>query len=154
VGTTTHKLSRLQRWILIKALENRSNGHHVGSDKADLSYGEIKVGFYHLRVKVKWWQSDTYCQERCFIGGQFFESTEIPNYKAVSASISRAVSRLEKRVLLNVQCGARSRWTAIKLTDAGMAVATTLKQGNVPRFGKSEYQSQQAMRGKDDERQC
>jgi hypothetical protein len=101
-------LSKLQQWILAEAQKKQPDGR--------LYYAEIKARYYGLPVfKHAWWPTLEVALSG--VGDHHFPAREIPSYAAVSAAISRAVSRLEKRGLVKVLTGANSRWTAVTTTQ-------------------------------------
>ena len=114
------KLSKLQRWILLAALRNRESGRGLGiltsstDHAADLSFAEIKSGYYHFRKAKKEFEPRWN-----------FHSTDISNYRAASASISRAVRRLHERCLVQIFDG--RNWAAVRLTDSGIKAAKEMQ---------------------------
>jgi hypothetical protein len=115
----TNKLSKLQKWILVAALRNREAGRGIGitssstDHAADLFLAEVKANYYGF-TKIKK-EIDTSCN---------FHSADIPNYNAVSASISRSVSNLQQRAL--VRLFDERNWRAVRLTETGMKTAKSL----------------------------
>jgi hypothetical protein len=115
----TNKLSKLQKWILVAALRNREAGRGIGitssstDHAADLFLAEVKANYYGF-TKIKK-EMDTSCN---------FHSADIPNYNAVSASISRSVSNLQQRALVRLFDG--RNWRAVRLTETGMKTAKSL----------------------------
>jgi hypothetical protein len=115
----TNKLSKLQKWILVAALRNREAGQGIGitssstNHAADLSLAEIKANYYGFTTIKK--EIDTSWN---------FHAADIPNYGAVSASISRSVSNLQQRALVQIFDG--RNWRAVRLTETGMKTAKSL----------------------------
>ena len=97
-------LSALQKWILAEAQKKQPNGR--------LYYAEIKARYYGLPV-FKYEGRPTLEVALSLVGAQKFPASEIPSYAAVSAAISRSVTRLAKRGLVKVLVGANSRWAAV-----------------------------------------
>jgi hypothetical protein len=118
------KLSRLQRWILYAAWENRLDGD---DGNADLYYHEILAGYFGFPMR---WYGDQ--PRHSHPGSHRFDREEIgrARYDTAQASASRAVRRLTDRGLAERYVGAFSRWSALRLTDAGFAAAPTLERPN------------------------
>jgi len=131
-------LSALQKWILTTAfkklsgdgidvkslLKDNQDREHLGLDR--LYVAEIKAGYYKLParawVKSRWKNVGTFlAAESC--GTHLFEMADAPKYRAISAAISRAITRLEKRELVSVLQGTYSHWTAVTLTGVGKELA-------------------------------
>jgi hypothetical protein len=102
--------------MLRAALKKRSNG----GDSVDLRIADVKIDYFKLQPHE--WVG----RLGRLPGNQMFTGSAEPRYQAVSASISRAIVRLERRGLVTVHVAAWSRWTGFKLTDAGAAIAKTL----------------------------
>lgn len=117
------KLSRLQRWILYAAFENRSDAQEV-----DLYRHEILAGYFDF--PMRWYDSEPLHSNP---GSHRFDREQIgrERYDAAQASISRAVRRLEARGLVERYVGAVSRWAGLRLTDAGFEAAPCLDQQTV-----------------------
>jgi hypothetical protein len=115
------KLSRLQRWILYAAYDNRSGP--APASQPDLYYHEILAGYF--RFPVRWYGGEPLHSHP---GSHHFDREEIgrARYDAAQASVSRAVRRLETRGLAERYAGAVSRWTGVRLTDAGFEAAPKL----------------------------
>lgn len=113
-------LSRLQRWMLVHARENR-----LGREKVDLLYGEVLAHFYG------------FCRpedvpSRGKFRRKFFKSEIIgrDRYNAACAAVSRAARRLDRRGLAHVMRAVYGHWAAIRLTDAGLTIAARIANTN------------------------
>lgn len=109
-------LSRLQRWMLVYARENR-----LASEETDLLYGEVLAHFYG------------FCRpedvpSRCKFRRKFFKPEIIgrDRYNAANAAVSRAARRLDRRGLAHVMRAVYGHWAAIRLTDAGLTIAARI----------------------------
>lgn len=123
-------LSKLQRWILVKALESRNRN----AGKVDLYYAEIKHQFFGLPIKNPrgWtWQGVTREAAAGRDFGHVFASTKTKDYAAVSASVSRAVSRLKRRGLIDVFRGTHAWWAGLSLTPQGVEVGAALRNTRI-----------------------
>ena len=115
------KLSRLQRWILYAAFENRSGD--PDAPKVDLYNHEILAGYFAF--PMRWYDREPLHSNP---GSHRFDRDQIgrARYDAAQASVSRAVRRMEARGLLKRYVGEVSRWAGLRLTDAGFEAATVL----------------------------
>lgn len=93
-----------------------------------LYLAEIKARYYRFPVPDWVTRNDGGDIGRAIIRsglrGQFFNPSKCHNYRAATTAISRAITRLERRGLVNVLQGASSHWTAVTLTDIGKEIAT------------------------------
>jgi hypothetical protein len=128
-------LSDLQKWMLVRALENAESdvckpeyisgmGILKGgfTNPVHLGRNEIRADYYHFPVNTPWYCDKEWKPSRKNLHddehGTFTKST-IPNYAAVNLAITRAHRRLVKRGLMTNQVG---MW----LTDKGREQATLL----------------------------
>ena len=120
------KLSRLQRWILYAAFDNRSVD--PAAPKVDLYNHEILAGYFGF--PMRWYDREPLHSHP---GAHRFDREQIgrERYDAAQASVSRAVKRLEARGLVERYAGAASRWAGLRLTDAGFEAAPMLDQQRV-----------------------
>jgi hypothetical protein len=114
------KLSRLQRWILSAACENRSADPAADSD---LYYHEILAGYFGFPMR---WHADK--PWHLSPGLHHFDREAIGHarYHAAQASIGRAVRRLEARGLVERRkpaCGG----TGLRIADAAVEAARNLR---------------------------
>jgi hypothetical protein len=126
------KLSRLQRFILCAAYENRvSEAAQEGAPQVDLYYQEVLAGYFGF--PVRWYEGDGL---RSHPGSRHFDREAIgrSRYDAAQASLSRAVRRLEKRGLVTRYVGAMSRWSGLRLVDSAVEAASRLglSAGSLP----------------------
>lgn len=119
------KLSRLQRWILYAAYENRAAVmcEPGASPEADLYYAEVLAGYFgfpwtHWAGRSLREARGSHCFDREAIGRS--------RYDAAQASLSRAVRRLESRGLVERHVAAYSRWAGIRLADGVVEAASKL----------------------------
>jgi len=144
-------LSDLQKWILRAAQDNRRcEFRNEYSHGPDLLIAEIKAGYFHfptrpgiapeaLRDGVM--ETRSFEEVRGVKGGgpdgrrllwhlrdleRPFHSSQIPNYAAVAASISRAFTRLHRRGLILFPKWHLWNGLGISLTPAGVELARTL----------------------------
>jgi hypothetical protein len=115
------KLSRLQRWILSAAYENRSSDPDAA--QVDLYYHEIFAGYFGF--PMRWYGSESLHSKP---GSHRFDREQVgrERYGAAHASVSRAVRRLEARGLVERYAGTVIRWAGLRLTDAGFEAAPVL----------------------------
>jgi hypothetical protein len=121
-------LSDLQKWMLVRALDNIESGL-CGEQRAHLYLAEVKADYYKLPTDIPAWRtSERQRREhlREFAGGHFFVKSEIPNYGAIALAITRAARRLERRGLVEY------RWR-INLTEKGIEQARLLATPRIPR---------------------
>ena len=125
-----NRLSKLQRGILLRAL--RSVVEYVAPDDDDggprLYFAEIYRDVLGWPMERKWYEPKS-AAERCYgPGEQAFRPSQIgrERYNVGHAAVSRSVRRLEERGLLAFVRGVHFPWTAIALTDAGIALAGRL----------------------------
>lgn len=104
-------LSDLQKCILRLALK----------EGKDLHKAVILHAYYGWEPKPGYWHGDPLPPEKVLRGyGQIFTSTEIENYESAQAAVSRAVTRLRARGLLEED------WREITLSEAGKEVAKSI----------------------------
>jgi hypothetical protein len=115
------KLSRLQRWILYAAFENRLGD--PGAPEVDLYTHEILAGYFAF--PMRWYDREPLHSKP---GSHRFDREQIgrERYDAAQASISRTVRRLEARGLVERYVADVSRWAGLRLTDAGVEAAPIL----------------------------
>lgn len=117
---TVSKLSRLQRFILTAADRNRTSEARADASKgADLYYSEIMADWFGFEPT-----NDPRGQ-----ASQHFDLSTIgkKRYSAASASISRAVLRLQARGLVTCLRGSIARWSGVSLTPQGAKAAKKQK---------------------------
>jgi hypothetical protein len=145
-------LSDLQKWMLRTALDNREREGRDNDTKtlADLLFGEVKAGFYHLEMEMDQWVKTAiemvaagakgwsekdieFRRERTANQRQrrgrhvyFGHAFVFPSRPALNVSISRAAARLEKRGYAVRVFGLSTHWAGIQLTDAGVTLARDL----------------------------
>ena len=129
--------SGLQRSILLAALDGLRERARMALQAADeraraawledhgrgdAVYPEIKVESFNLPVR------------RSARGLEYFEASTLPNYNAVSATISRAVHRLAnaRRGLVTVALSPEGSWlpsrrAEVRLTETGLVMADALE---------------------------
>jgi hypothetical protein len=115
---TVSKLSKLQRWMLVRAFEN----HTVKIEGPQLLYGEVLAYYYGFCGPKDTWHRNQ------FMGHVF--SPELigrSRYNAACAAVSRTAWRLHTRGLVRTMRAKYGHWASIRLTDAGMAVAARLR---------------------------
>ncbi len=124
LNLTVSRLSKLQRWILEHAHQNRLAEHRDGGSRgADLYYAEVLAGFYGfapvLPVNPDMGTTVRTCCHLCGPGSKRFDPDIIgrARYSAACASLSRAVTRLEYRKLVTVLHGACSHWAGVSLIE-------------------------------------
>ncbi len=115
-GNLTVRLSKLQRWMLVRAHQNRLAG-----EKTDLFYGEVLAHYYQFCLPED-------VRTRNVFMGKFFDPELIgrSRYNAACAAVSRAAVRLDRRGLARCMRAVYGHWASIRLTDAGMSVAASL----------------------------
>jgi hypothetical protein len=145
VGIASSKLSKLQKWIVLTALNKRAFAGEVRVVESPLGgkretpirlfSAEIKAGFYKLKFKERYvYREGTLTvrgfnlDELCERPGNHVFDTHDPRYRRACAAVSRAITRLEKRNLITVSCGSFSHWTAVELTDIGKRLALELRE--------------------------
>jgi len=122
---TDSKLSQLQRWMLARAYQNRTEERRADTGQgADLFYKEVLAGFYGFEYKRSRNPQD-YSLRSGRLGRKRFEPELIgrPRYNAACAAVARAVARLAKRGLVTHVWGAVSHWAGIELTESGVLLA-------------------------------
>ncbi len=107
------RLSKLQKFMLDKARENRANegrtcDQHGG---ADLYTWEVLAGFYGFETRQP---KDGH---RPLHGNVRRTSHNAAHIRCAEAAISRAARRLEERGLI-VRCGGTSKSAGVRLTSA------------------------------------
>ena len=116
------RLSRLQRYILDAARENRAAEVRQAGDpsQADLYYHEVLTGYFSF--PVHWYAGRPL---RSDPGSHYFDRQAIggARYDAAQASLSRAVQCLEARGLVERYVSPLSWWSGLKLTDAAVQAA-------------------------------
>ncbi|HEX6502144.1 MAG TPA: hypothetical protein VF011_02780 [Terriglobales bacterium] len=126
-------LSDLQKWMLIRALENaeselcktewvEGDGITAGFSchPVHLDRNEVRADYYHFPVYVpEWCINKGKTREYLRTFGRHFVKRDIPNYAVVNLAISRAHDRLRRRGLVTNQVGF---W----LTEKGREVARLL----------------------------
>lgn len=108
-------LSPLQRWILRRAADQPDRSERGGG--CDLAIARVIHEFYEVPLSPTWYfpAGSTFCTS-----SQLFRDADgMMAAKRVRPAISHAISRLERRGLVNVMQGAVARWSGITLTDAG-----------------------------------
>ncbi len=101
---------------------------------ADLYKTEIMEGFFGF--EATWWQGQMYAirngnfyEARSYMGGkQRFDRQKIgvAKYQGAAVSVIRALHRLKERRLIELFEGLQAHFTALKLTELGVAVAERL----------------------------
>jgi hypothetical protein len=112
---TVAGLSKLQRWILDHAYQNRLAEHRDEKSKgADLYYGEVLAGFYGFAYEHP---RNPEMDTRDVFYGHVFQPDVIgrSRYNAAQAAVSRAMTRLEQRGLVVVLRSVYSHWAGISL---------------------------------------
>jgi hypothetical protein len=128
---TVSGLSKLQRWLLDHAQQNRlAERRDAKSKGADLYFGEVLHGYYGFPYEFR---GDVERNPRRDLqgGSQMFNPTVIgrSRYNAANAALSRACTRLEQRGLVVVLHGACSHWAGIRLSaDDQTAAAARWKK--------------------------
>jgi uncharacterized protein YfaT (DUF1175 family) len=116
------RLSRLQRYILDAAWENRATESRQADDpsQADLYYHEVLTGYFSF--PVRWYAGRPL---RSDPGSHHFDRAAIgpARYDAAQASLSHAVLCLEARGLVERYVTAVSWWSGLRLTDAAVRAA-------------------------------
>lgn len=120
------KLSRLQRWILYAAYENRASVMCEPSgapSEVDLYYAEVLAGYFGFP-----WSHWAGRGLREAHGAHIFDREAIgqERYNAAQASLSRAVRRLEARGLVERHMAVYSRWTGVRLLDGVLEAVSKL----------------------------
>jgi hypothetical protein len=120
------KLSRLQRWILYAAYDNRS-GDSPPAD-LDLYYHEILAGYFGFPVR---WNADKPLHSGT--GAHHFDRQAIGRgrYHAAQASIGRAVRRLEARGLVERRGPACGQSAGLRIADAAVEATSRLGERRV-----------------------
>ena len=110
-------LSYLQRSIIKSAMMHRTQ-------EAEQKFSEIDVSFPVLLIELFDWPGDV---DRLMKSptGQKFTRQDVgeQKYNSNTASLSRAITRLEQRGLVKVWVGATYKWTGIWLTASGVTEA-------------------------------
>jgi hypothetical protein len=128
-------LSTLQKTILRTAY--RGYSRRQGKNRqtgADAYYAEILHEHYGWQpvlgpLRSKGDAAAAAEEDGCsFHHGPHFDREQIGHkpYKAAQAALSRAVLRLVRRGLVDARQGARSRWSGVNLTEAGVKEARRL----------------------------
>jgi hypothetical protein len=126
------KLSRLQKQILLLALENKLREGRAFPEEedggADVYYAEILATVYGFPPTGPLRQGYDPAGRR-LAGGWKFSPGEIgqARYNAAQAAVSRAMLRLHSRGLAVCVWGAISHWSGCSLTSAGLEAAKTVK---------------------------
>ena len=125
------KLSKLQKQILVLALENklRENRDFEERNGADIYYSEILATVYGFPPEVPLRQAG----ERTQWGKFDREVIGRARYNAAHAAISRTMSHLQARGLIRWVCARYTRWSGCNLTPAGFEIAKRVKtRANLP----------------------
>lgn len=121
-------LSDLQKWMLIRALENHDSGHQ---EAGHLYRNEVRADYYKFPVWDHWAGRVVENHTRESLRERFrqlFAKSQISNYAAVNLAITRAMIRLENRGLVQCWCPTYGHqgigW--ITLTEKGIEQARLL----------------------------
>jgi len=125
-------LSPLQKKILLLA-----NGKEKNSlNDVQLYTCDIKVSIFGLKsdemeesIKNNW----------CYTGHHLFSKKEIgeKKYASICSTISRCITRLQKRGLINAYSGVNSHWTGISLTKKGIEACKNITVNSLVNLPKS-----------------
>jgi hypothetical protein len=121
----TAKLSKLQKWILSLARENkqREGREFNSSSGADVFYAEVMSKYFDFPT-----QKSYSLTLRQLPAGPVFSPEAIGRgrYNSAQVAISRAVLRLQIRGLVEGKRFRHSTWAGCNLTPAGLEVARAL----------------------------
>jgi hypothetical protein len=131
-----HGLSSLQRWLLVEAAKQRpikeAEPRLVADKLMKTHYPEIAkrmsaakpngVDLYYWEVMDRYFDIRTR-HRKLRPGLEGWKAFSTREYKSAAAALSRSVTRLERRGLVQVFHGSYSRWAGIRLTDLGKQIA-------------------------------
>lgn len=145
-------LSPLQKTVLLLALKNyeeegRWRPHALGEPPADVLQSEILEWWFQWEPDLRWmgpygrdpgfWWRPRIRQcpgdgetvgRRNWTGQKFSKAQRGSAYNSARASLSRALTRLERRGLMTWVSGAWSLWAGADLTDEGVKLARALQE--------------------------
>jgi len=118
-------LSTLQKQILVLAdqCERQGKGilHYCVIYQRVYGWEVAWWAPYEGRDALGWWSKDNGQPVYHWRCGHLFDPELVGRkaYSVATSAVTRAVSRLERRGLCRVFCGAYAKWTAVQLTEAG-----------------------------------